>query len=227
MSFNPNTGLVYIPTSTFSTMNYSIDPNFTFKPGRSNTGIAGMGGGRGAGAPGGAPPAADGKKPPSPPAIGPIPAEGEPRRALIAWDPVTQKERWRAPQGGSIGGGTVTTAANLVFQVSPDGKLFAWSADKGEKLLEVNTGLVGGMGPPVTYQIDGRQYVALMGGTGRVLPRDAPATPAPATPTPAPPAAAITPDGAAPPPDLATGPAAGAAAPLPKLLVFALDGKGN
>jgi quinohemoprotein ethanol dehydrogenase len=225
MSFNPNTGLVYIPTSTFSSMNYSIDPNFTFKPGKSNTGIAGMGGG---GRGGGQPAAPDAKKPPSPPAIGPIPAEGA-RRALIAWDPVTQKERWRAPEGGSIGGGTVTTAGNLVFQVSPDGKLLAYSADKGEKLLEVNTGLVGGMGPPITYQLDGKQYVALAGGTGKVSPRDPPpATPAPGTAPGAGATTAITPDGAAPPPDLATGgPANAATTPLPKLLVFALDAKSN
>src|SRR5580658_10019279 len=145
MSFNPTTGLVYIPTSTNSTSNFAIDPNFTVKPGRSNTGL--KPGGRG-----GAPDAA--KRLPAPPAIGPVPANGE-RRALVAWDPVTHTERWRAPEGGSIGGGTVTTAGNLVFQVSPDGRLLAYSADKGEKLLDLQTGLGGGMGPPITYPIDG------------------------------------------------------------------------
>jgi quinohemoprotein ethanol dehydrogenase len=221
MSFNPTTGLVYIPTSTFSSMNYAVDQNFAYKPGRSNTGVAGMAGaGRGGGGRGATPDAPLGaKKPPSPPAIGPIPAEGE-RQALVAWDPATQKERWRAPQGGSIGGGTVTTAGNLVFQVSPQGKLFAYSADKGEKLLEVQTGLVGGMGPPMTYQLDGKQYVAMMGGTGKVIPRDPP----PATPPPAAPPGDA--NAAPPPPDLATGPAANAPPPvLPKLLVFVLDGK--
>src|SRR6202035_4767192 len=98
MSFNPTTGLVYIPTSTNSTSNFAVDPNFTVKPGRSNTGLR-PGNGRG-----GAPTQAT-----APPAIGPPPASGE-RRALVAWDPVTQTERWRAPEGGSIGGGTVTTA---------------------------------------------------------------------------------------------------------------------
>jgi hypothetical protein len=44
----------------------------------------------------------------------------------------------------------------------------AYSADKGEKLLEVQTGLRSGMGPPITYQVDGKQYVALMGGIGAV-----------------------------------------------------------
>src|SRR5262249_23479423 len=78
------------------------------------------------------------------------------------------KERWRTPGGGSIGGGTVTTAGNLVLQVLNDGRLMAYTADKGEKLLEIQTGLRGGMGPPITYMLDGKQYIAFAGGTGQV-----------------------------------------------------------
>jgi hypothetical protein len=52
---------------------------------------------------------------------------------------------------------------NLVFQ----------AAHKGEKLPEIQTGLRGGTGPPITYQIAGKQYVWVMGGTG-----PAPAPPA-------------------------------------------------
>ena len=79
---------------------------------------------------------------------------------------MNQKERWRAQGGGGIGGGTVTTAGNLVFQVIPDGRLVAYTADKGEKVLDIQTGLRGGMGPPITYMLDGKQYVALAGGSG-------------------------------------------------------------
>ena len=43
----------------------------------------------------------------------------------------------------------MTTAGNLVFQVIPDGHLVAHTADKGEKLLDIQTGLRGGMGPPI------------------------------------------------------------------------------
>ena len=85
---------------------------------------------------------------------------------LVAWDPVTQKERWRTPGGGSIGGGTVATAGNLVFQVVPDGRFVAYSADKGEKLLEIQSGLRGGMGPPITYMLDGKQFIVLAIGGG-------------------------------------------------------------
>ena len=98
----------------------------------------------------------------------PLPGTGS-RGALIAWDPVKQQIRWRMPGGGGIGGGTVSTAGNLVFQVINDGRLLAYSADKGEKLLEIQTGLKSGMGPPITYQLDGKQYVALMGGIGTVI----------------------------------------------------------
>ena len=101
--------------------------------------------------------------------------------------------------GGSIGGGTVTTAGNLVIQVIPDGRLVAYTADKGEKLLDVNTGLKGGMGPPMTYMLDGKQYVSLMGGTGIVVSRSA--------------------EPGAPPP------AATAQTVFPKLMTFVLDGK--
>lgn len=101
----------------------------------------------------------------------------------MAWDPVAQQMRWRMPGGGGIGGGTVTTAGNLVFQSVNDGRLIAYTADKGDKLWEMRTGLPGGMGPPITYQIAGKQYVSVMGGTGAVRPRvDAGAPSAPAAP---------------------------------------------
>jgi hypothetical protein len=85
----------------------------------------------------------------------------------VAWDAVSGATRWRTPGGGGIGGGALTTAANLVFQVLSNGHLMVYSADKGEKLADVDTGLRSGMGPPITYRVDGKQYVALMGGVGQ------------------------------------------------------------
>jgi quinohemoprotein ethanol dehydrogenase len=148
MSFNPATGLVYIPTTYAS---------FTFAAGdevlAAQTGHTGLSRTRSPATPN------------SLPMIGPQPLEGN-RGVLEAWDPVNQKLVWRVPGGGGIGGGTVTTAGNLVFQTINDGRLLAYSADKGDKLLELKTGR-NGLAPPVTYEIDGKQYVALMGGTGR------------------------------------------------------------
>jgi len=185
MSYNPAAGLIYVPTTTTSSFTYTEQRDFTYTPGRQNMGISfgrggGGGGGAGAGGAGGAA-AAPATPPPPPknlPAIGPAPIEGQ-RGALVAWDPVTGKERWRGNGGGGLGGGTVTTAGNLVLQVIPDGRLVAYTADKGEKLLDVQTGLRGGMGPPITYMLDGKQYVAFMGGTGALGNRGA-APPPPA-----------------------------------------------
>jgi quinohemoprotein ethanol dehydrogenase len=66
---------------------------------------------------------------------------------------------------GAIGGGTLTTAGNLVFQGMDTGKLVAYSADRGEKQWEMDVGL-GIMAAPSTYSLDGRQYVAVLAGMG-------------------------------------------------------------
>jgi quinohemoprotein ethanol dehydrogenase len=119
---------------------------------------------------------------------------------LMAYDPATGTERWRVPGGSAIGGGTVATGGGIVFQATA-GTLYAYSADKGEKLLELKTGIPGGMAPPITFLLDGKQYVALQVGQGRVAP---------------PPGA-----GNAPPPPANPN----APAPVnPRLLVYALDG---
>ena len=148
MSFNPSTGLVYIPT-TYGNWTFAANDKMTYAP-YGDTGLA---------------PGFPSARPNSMPIMGPEPLGNE-RGVLEAWDPVNQKLAWRTPGGGGIGGGTVTTASNLVFQVINDGRLLAYSADKGEKLFEVQTGRTG-MGPPITYQIDGKQYVALVGGLGQ------------------------------------------------------------
>ncbi len=179
MSFSPATGLVYIPASTGSSFNFAVNKDFEFKPRMSNTGIR-------AGGPatleGPAPPPAVATAPPLP-VIGPDPIPGQ-RSVLLAYDPVTQKQRWAVPGGGSIGGGTVTTAGNLVFQAVPDGRLMAYTADKGEKVLEIQTGLKGGMSPPMTWQLDGKQYVTVMGGNGLVVGRNVEPGAPPPVPTP-------------------------------------------
>jgi quinohemoprotein ethanol dehydrogenase len=61
----------------------------------------------------------------------------------------------------------LTTAGNLVFQVINDGRFLAYSADRGDKLMEIQTNLGSGMGPPITFEMDGAQYVALTGGVGQ------------------------------------------------------------
>jgi quinohemoprotein ethanol dehydrogenase len=156
MSFNPQTGLVYIPSRGWDTFNYATDPEF--KPDSSKVGGSSQTGLK-----------SDTRnlpRQPAGPAIGPEPLEGGNVSTLVAYDPVKQEVRWRKPVGNSRFGGTLSTASNLVFQVAPSGSLMVWSADKGEQLLELPTGLVSGMGPPITFLVDGKQYIALMGGNG-------------------------------------------------------------
>ena len=145
MSFNPNTGLVYIPASY---QPYTYQAAEEYKP-NSNGDV------RTSAVP----------RQIKAPAIGPMAPDGV-RGGLQAWDPVKHTLVWRADGGGGIGGGTVTTGGNLVFHVMNDGHFMAYSADKGEKLYELQIGRTG-MAPPITYEIDGKQYVAFMGGVGR------------------------------------------------------------
>ena len=182
MSFNPITGLAYFPATIDGGSIFAVNPDFTYQPGKHNEGVA-----RGAMATN-----------PKPPAIGPAVVDGQ-RTVMMAWDPVTQTERWRAPVGGARFGGTITTAGNLVFQSAPDGRLLAYNAETGKKLLEIELETKTGMGPPITYRLDGKQYVALMGGTGAVIGGRG-ATPPTASTTPA---------------------------PSPKLFIFALDATGS
>jgi len=87
--------------------------------------------------------------------------------ALVAWDPVARKQAWRVPYKGPWNGGTLATAGNLVFQGTATEEFVAYSADKGQKLwsFPAQTGVIAA---PMTYAIDGEQYVAVLAGWGGV-----------------------------------------------------------
>ncbi len=87
---------------------------------------------------------------------------------LLAWDPVNQREVWRADQSHPFNGGILATGGNLVFQGTADGLLVAYSADKGEPLWQVKT-QTGVIAPPVTFTVDGEQYLSVMAGWGGAL----------------------------------------------------------
>jgi len=173
MSFNPDTGLVYIPALD-SSFHYIQAREFKPELGVYNWGIV--------------------FRPPTPPAPGQAPPPPSGRQSfLLAWDPATQTERWRVAvmNAGGIGGGTVTTAGNLVF--AGDGDFMALSADKGEKLWSIT--LPPGFASPVTYMLDGKQYVSVLtgrAGKARVytfaLDAKVPVPPPPAPSAPPPPA---------------------------------------
>jgi len=141
MSYNPQTGLVYIPAIELAGI-YSdkgIDlkkwrsPDLVFDPGvRSFDGDA-------------------------PPDAG--------TSSLKAWDPVAQRLVWERPLPGAWNAGTLTTAGNLVFQGRADGEFVAYRASTGDEVWKMNLGL-GISASPVTYSVNGRQYVALAVGWG-------------------------------------------------------------
>jgi glucose dehydrogenase len=144
MSYNPDAGLVYLPYSAGS---YSFTAAAEPDP---NAGGGAHGLGRG------------GEN-----RVTPMPIWGPDnvgRGGLQARDPKTNEIVWVKPgRGGAIGGGTMTTASNLVFQVAGT-SFYAYTADTGDELLALPFNLPGGA-PPITYVVDGTQYVGFATGT--------------------------------------------------------------
>jgi quinohemoprotein ethanol dehydrogenase len=173
MSWHPAAGLVYIPGQETSGT-YAWDPDFQHQIGRMNTGRPRRAPGATPPAPPTQAPAAGGSDAP-PAALPPQPARRGPQIVgagggqqqgafLVAWDPVTQQERWRIRfDRPGITGGTVATAGNLVFHGSNDGTFSAYTADTGEQVWWVP--LAPGFANPITYTLDGIQYVTVA--TGR------------------------------------------------------------
>jgi quinohemoprotein ethanol dehydrogenase len=220
MSFSPQTGWIYVPINPSSTFSFTAAETYNPRPGAADIGLANFGGGRGRGG-------AEGPQPAAPPMARPEPygpirrgADGNPVRGgiLTAFDPATRKEMWWMPGGGNLDGGVVTTASNLVVQTTPNGHLMGYTADKGEKVLDITLPLTSGVGPPMTYLLDGKQYIAVMAGTGSVGRGGGRGNRGAAEPT----AEAAAPAGQA-------GPAAPAlpAANKPKLFVYTLDAAGG
>jgi quinohemoprotein ethanol dehydrogenase len=69
------------------------------------------------------------------------------------------------PYESPVNGGLLTTAGNLVFQGTGDGRMVAYDAKNGNKLWESPSG-TGVIAPPITYLADGVQYVTLLAGWG-------------------------------------------------------------
>jgi quinohemoprotein ethanol dehydrogenase len=85
--------------------------------------------------------------------------------SLLAWDPVAQKLKWRVDYPAMWNAGTMTSAGNLVFQGTHTGIFYAYNAITGKTLWSFDARL-GILSPPITYEVDGRQYVSLLVGYG-------------------------------------------------------------
>jgi quinohemoprotein ethanol dehydrogenase len=84
---------------------------------------------------------------------------------LIAFDPIKQAPRWMVNLPLEINGGVLTTAGNLVFHGDASGRFAAYAADTGNNLWTVKTGSAM-QSVPVTYVINGEQYVLMPVGLG-------------------------------------------------------------
>jgi alcohol dehydrogenase (cytochrome c)/quinohemoprotein ethanol dehydrogenase len=148
MSFSPVTGLVYIPIHMQEFI-FNDEPEFATANLSYNTGVL-----RGS-------QDAD-------PAVRQAAAQAtinSARGRLIAWDPVTQREVWGADRDGPANGGALSTAGGLVFQGTGTGRFMALDAANGTELwsAETQTGVVAA---PISYEVAGQQYVAIMVGRG-------------------------------------------------------------
>ncbi len=140
MSYNPKTGLVYIPT-----MNLCMDLEGIqeeYKRGQFYLGVN-----------------FDLDKP------GP----GGYLGGLKAWDPVAQKEVWFIKDDLPFNGGTMTTTTGLVFAGDIRGTFRAHDAKTGKELWKFNTGS-GISAAPISYTLDGKQYVAVTSGRTQSMP---------------------------------------------------------
>ncbi len=89
------------------------------------------------------------------------------RGALKAIEPVTGKVRWEVPGKSPNMSGTMVTAGGLVFTGKLTGEFVAYDADNGKELWSFQTpsGIVG---QPITWEMDGKQYVTVTSGIGGV-----------------------------------------------------------
>jgi PQQ-dependent dehydrogenase (methanol/ethanol family) len=91
------------------------------------------------------------------------------RGHLLAWDPVQQRKVWDVEHPAAWNGGVLSTDGGLVFQGDAGGHLNAYAAASGAKLWSHPT-QIGIVAPPVTYTVDGDQYVLVVAGWGGVFP---------------------------------------------------------
>jgi len=84
---------------------------------------------------------------------------------VLAWNPIEEREQWRIPTPRIGNGGILTTAGNLVFQGDSLGRFKAFDARSGETLWDFDAQHAI-IAPPISYAIDGEQYVSVLVGRG-------------------------------------------------------------
>ena len=139
MSFNPGTGLVYIPSNNVC-MDWAVS-DVSYKKGVFFLGAE----------------------------FPTLPGPGGYLGELIAWDPVAQKKAWGVKTDLPFNGGTLTTGGNLVFWGDMHGFFRAFDAKEGKELWKMQLG--SGIGPgAISYEVNGKQYIAIVVGRSVSLP---------------------------------------------------------
>lgn len=144
MAFSPRTGLVYLPVYDTG-MDQAAATPARFVPGNINQSTIGS-----------FPPFAESRLAGRP--------QGNFEGRLKAWDPVKGEVRWTSEALPFLNGGTMV-AGDLVFQANASGYLDAYDAQTGKKVMHLFIGTVA-MAAPMTYELDGVQYLAIMAGAG-------------------------------------------------------------
>ena len=143
-SYSPRTALVYMPVVETSTA-FAPDPNYVAREGSANTAMGRT----------------------SPTIYNDLHSDAPrtSRAFLVAWDPVARREVWRLDNRGTIASGVLSTAGGLVFQGAQQGELSAFRDSDGAKLWSADpqTGVVAA---PISYALDGVQYIAQLAGYG-------------------------------------------------------------
>ena len=142
MAFNPVTKLVYYPGQE-TAFAVAMEERFEYQEGRWNLGLK-FGN--------------QFKEPPPP-----DPKAPKPGGFFVAWDPVANKEAWRIPFQSS--GGALSVAGQLIFVGNSAGKFMALDPVTGKTLWEQQ--LQPGVATPISYELDGKQYIAVMSGVSK------------------------------------------------------------
>jgi len=149
MAFSPQTGFVYVPVYD-APMKMTMSKTITYLPGTSNRGV-------------------DGAFPPYVSAADKAQLVGAPESKiegrLKAWNPVEGKVAWMSEPLPFLNGGTLATAGGLVFQGTSDGIITIYDAAGGKVLHRIATGTAI-QAAPISYELDGVQYIAVMAGAG-------------------------------------------------------------
>ena len=150
MSYSKKTGYIYIPVQTIPAY-FSGQKEVSYKVNRWNTGVN-----------------LNESRSPASWVAAKASLDALVYGELVAWDPIKQERAWTVRHPKPSNGGTLSTASNLVFQGTWDGAFAAYDALSGDQLWQYqsDSAILAG---PITYELDGEQYVAVTQGSGGVV----------------------------------------------------------